>query len=79
MTLHTAHIFERKANTNIKRWGLQDYETLALCIAEEAGEIAQAVLQFKQEGGEESRIFQESIDLGALCEQMIRCYEERKK
>ena len=60
-----------KASGNMEKWGDQDYETIALAIAEEAGEVAQAILQHKYEGGFEDRIYEEAIDLGALCIQMM--------
>jgi NTP pyrophosphatase (non-canonical NTP hydrolase) len=67
---------------NIQKWGLQDTTTLALAIAEESGEIAQAVLQ-AGDGGcgltTVGRLRAEAIDLGALCMQMVmRCDEGRK-
>jgi len=70
--------FTRRASQNIGKWGLQDYKDLALQIAEEAGEVAQAVLQHEHEDGQESRIFEETVDLGALCCQMIYRYEDRE-
>ena len=66
-----------RAAANLKKWGDQDYETVALAIAEEAGEVAQAVLQHRHESGAEARIREEAIDLGALCLQMIRLHDRR--
>ena len=60
-----------KAKSNLQKWGEQDLETLGLCVAEEAGELAQAILQHKHEGGREDRIFNEAVDLGALCLQVM--------
>jgi NTP pyrophosphatase (non-canonical NTP hydrolase) len=62
---------KQRASDNLKKWGEQSYEILGLCIAEEAGELAQAILQHKYEGGLEDRIFQEAWDLGALCLQVM--------
>ena len=59
-----------KALGNITTWGVQDPETIALCMAEECGEVARAVLQARHEGGSEERVLEESEDLGALCLQM---------
>jgi NTP pyrophosphatase (non-canonical NTP hydrolase) len=67
-------LFAQKAQKNIVKWGLQDYETLALAVAEEAGELAQAVLQFRHEGGSDIRIIEEAADLGALCDQVFTRY-----
>lgn len=62
---------EKRASANLNRWGKQDLETLGLAIAEETGELAQAILRFKHEGGMEDCIYQEAIDLGALCLQVM--------
>jgi NTP pyrophosphatase (non-canonical NTP hydrolase) len=59
-----------KAEKNIRKWGLQDLETLGLAVAEEAGELAQAILQNKHEGAPAYRITKEAADLGALCLQV---------
>lgn len=61
----------RKAERNVSKWGLQDLTTLCLAIAEETGELAQAILQYEHEGGEFSRIAEEAADLGALCVQVL--------
>ena len=68
----------RKAERNVAKWGDQDYETLTLAVAEEAGELAQAVLQHKWEAGDESRIPEEAADLGALCLQVMRLYDRAR-
>lgn len=65
-----ASLFRAKAEKNIAKWGLQDTETLCLAIMEEAGELAQAVLQHKHEGKPAYRITEEAADLGALCLQV---------
>lgn len=70
--------FRERAAANIAKWGAQDYETLALCIAEEAGEVAQAVLQFQHENGAEERIREEAVDLGALCLQLLATFDVAK-
>ena len=62
---------KQRASNNLNKWGEQDLETLGLCVAEEAGELAQAILQHKHEGGTEDRIFEEAMDLGALCLQVM--------
>ena len=59
-----------KAEKNIKKWGLQSLETLGLAVAEEAGELAQAILKHRWEGGSLARIAEEADDLGALCLQV---------
>lgn len=65
----------KQADANLQKWGLQDRETLALAIAEECGELAQAILQLRHEGGEMYRVSEESVDLGSLCVQMILANE----
>ena len=67
---------ERKATTNMMKWGTQDFKTLALAIAEETGELAQAILQYKDEEKPSINILNETYDLAALCFQMIVRYEE---
>jgi len=61
----------QKANKNLEKWGVQDFETLGLAVCEEAGELAQAILQNKHEGGERGRITHEALDLAALCVQVL--------
>jgi len=65
-----------RAEQNVEKWGLQDFETLGLAVCEEAGELAQAILQARHEGQPRKRIFEEAVDLGALCLQVIARYEE---
>lgn len=60
-----------KAAANMAKWGMQDFQTLGLAVAEEAGELAQAILQHLHEGGERDRICDEAVDLGALCLQVM--------
>ena len=67
----------RKAGKNLDKWGVQDFETLGLAVAEEAGELAQAILQNKHEGGERGRITHEALDLAALCVQVLVTMSER--
>ena len=55
----------------------QDFETLGLAVCEEAGELAQAILQNKHENGERSRITHEALDLAALCVQVLVTMTER--
>lgn len=66
-----------KAEKNLGKWGVQDFETLGLAVAEEAGELAQAILQNKHEGGERVRITAEALDLAALCVQVLVTMSER--
>jgi NTP pyrophosphatase (non-canonical NTP hydrolase) len=42
--------FFDRARLNTLKWGVQPVPTLALCICEEAGEIARAILQAQHEG-----------------------------
>lgn len=55
-----------KAGENIETWGLQNEETLLLTMLEELGELAQAYLEARAEGGDPERIDEELDDLGAL-------------
>ena len=68
--------FADQAAKNLAKWGNQDMETLCLAIAEETGELAQAILQARHEGGDPDRIRQEAIDLGALCAQMVKKFHD---
>lgn len=63
--------FASRATANVGKWGVQELETLVLAATEELGELAQAVLQNRHEGGERERIREEAIDLGALCLQIL--------
>jgi len=60
-----------RARKNIRKWSVQDFETLGLAVCEEAGELAQAIIKYKHEDGRRARIMEEAIDLGALCIQII--------
>lgn len=60
-----------RARRNVDKWGVQDQRTLGLAIAEECGEIAQAILKSRDEGGDPVRIYEEALDLGALCLQLM--------
>ncbi len=71
--------FARKAADNLTTWGDQDYQTLALAIAEEAGEVAQAVLKWRHEDGPEGLIADEADDLGALCVQVVLHWQDHAK
>lgn len=66
-------LFDRwigKAAENIDEWGVQDEETLLLAIQEELGELTQAFLEARAEGGNPRRIDDELDDLGALLIQL---------
>ncbi|GEM_PF-3282285 len=63
-------VWEKKAEENTAKWGQQDLRTLGLAIAEEAGEIAQAILQYHHGGGNREHIREEVDDLGALLLQL---------
>jgi len=71
MNIKNADMLIRRARNNLNKWGKQDVETLGLAVAAAAGELAQAILQHKHEGGREDRIYNEAIDLGALCLQVM--------
>jgi|GEM_PF-1391772 len=66
-------VFERwvsQADRNLEKWGLQDEETLLLAIQEELGELTQAHLEARDEGGDPDRVDEELHDLGALLIQL---------
>ncbi|WP_440769910.1 hypothetical protein [Natronorubrum sp. DTA28] len=63
-----------KASANIEKWGLQDEETLLLAIQEELGELTQAHLEARDEGGDPGRVDEELDDLGAL---LLQLHESR--
>jgi len=67
----------RKASKGLSLHGVRDFETLALRISEEAGELAQAVLEHRDEGGELGRISEEAVDLGAFCIQVLVTMSEK--
>jgi len=72
-------VFDRwmgKAAENIEKWGLQDEETLLLAIQEELGEMTQAHLEARAEGGDPSRVDDELDDLGAL---LLQLHESRQQ
>ncbi|WP_204365385.1 hypothetical protein [Halorubrum distributum] len=71
-------VFDRwmgKASENIDEWGVQDEETLLLAMQEELGELTQAVLEARAEGGDPARIGDELDDLGAL---LLQFHEARE-
>jgi NTP pyrophosphatase (non-canonical NTP hydrolase) len=72
-------VFDRwigQADRNIRKWDLQDEETLLLAIQEELGELTQAVLEARSEGGDPKRIDEELDDLGAL---LLQFHERRQQ
>jgi NTP pyrophosphatase (non-canonical NTP hydrolase) len=66
-----------RAAMNLEKWGPQDFQTLGLAVCEEAGELAQAILQERHECGKRDRIREEAIDLGALCLQILAHFPSR--
>lgn len=70
-----AKALAEKAIENVAKWGRQDKSILALAMAEEMGEVARAVLKYKH-ADQMWRIYQEAIDLGALCLQMMQEVDE---
>jgi NTP pyrophosphatase (non-canonical NTP hydrolase) len=62
------------AAENIAEWGLQDEETLLLAMQEELGELTQAHLEARAEGGDPNRVDDELKDLGAL---LLQFHERR--
>ena len=59
-----------KARENLDRWGQQDVDTLLLAMQEELGELTQAHLEARAEGGDATRVGLELADLAALCFQL---------
>ena len=66
-----------RAARNLEKWGPQDFQTLGLAVCEEAGELAQAILQERHEAGSRDRIREEAVDLGALCLQIMTHFPSR--
>lgn len=58
--------WRRKAEANVVEWGLQSKATLLLAATEELGELTQAYLESRNEGGDRTRMETELDDLGAL-------------
>lgn len=67
-----AEIWQQKADENTETWGEQTVPTLLLAMVEELGELAQAHLEARAEGGDPARIGAELDDLAALCVQLDR-------
>uniref|UniRef100_A0A6M3LEN6 Uncharacterized protein n=1 Tax=viral metagenome TaxID=1070528 RepID=A0A6M3LEN6_9ZZZZ len=65
---------KERARANIERWGGQTAHILMVCMAEELGEIAEAVLRISIDWEKTKEAYrdaeQEARDLGALCLQM---------
>ena len=64
-------LLRQRASNNLKKWGRQELTILCVAATEEIGEMAQAIMQSIYEGGDPKRIFDEAIDLGALCLQVM--------
>ena len=69
-------VFER-ADAAKAKWGAQTFVTLGLVAVEECGELAQAFLQAKHEGGSIERIREEAIDLAAVAAQLLDNFQWR--
>jgi len=65
-----------KAAENIDTWGYQKEETLLLALQEELGELTQAFLEARSEGGDPQCVDEELDDLGAL---LIQFHEVRNR
>lgn len=55
----------RRAEEKWPNWPAAGFEALAI-VTEELGELAQAMLQYKHEGGDPERIRQEAIQVAAM-------------
>jgi NTP pyrophosphatase (non-canonical NTP hydrolase) len=62
--------WRRKAEANVAEWGWQSKPTLLLAATEELGELTQAYLEGRDEGGDRMRMQAELDDLGALLLQL---------
>jgi NTP pyrophosphatase (non-canonical NTP hydrolase) len=69
-------LLRMKADANVAKWGAQDASTLIHCLTEELGELAQAYLQWRWEDGQKKRMYDETIDLGALVLQLLESLKE---
>lgn len=63
-----------QAEWNVEEWGQQDLDTLLLAAQEELGELCQAVLEARNEGGDPERIQAELDDLAPLLFQLQWAY-----
>ena len=67
----------QQAAKNLKKWGAQDLDTLGLALAEETGELCQAILQARYVAGP-GRVREEALDAGALCIQVLLATRPKK-
>ncbi len=65
-----------QALKNLTKYGRQSFDTLGLALAEETGEVCQAILQAKYENADSQRIREEAVDTAALCLQIILNIDE---
>lgn len=72
-----AKLWATIAEENINHWGGQDVETLILATLEELGEMTQAFLEYKYEGGDFEEVCQELSDLAPLMFQLKESLDER--
>lgn len=80
MNIHAySRELENRADKNIQKHGLQNLNTLGLALAEETGEVCQAILQFHHENGTLKSLYQEAIDTGALCLQIMLLIDSEKE
>lgn len=69
-TTRTTERWVQKAEENIEEWGWQSKATLLLAATEELGELTQAYLESRHEGGDRTSMQDELDDLGALLIQL---------
>jgi len=68
-----------QAQANMNKWGLQNLETLGLALAEETGEVAQAILAVKAQGGSDyQHVIDEARHVAALCVQIAVQVEQEQ-
>ena len=78
-----AEVMAQRASANLEEWGGQTQMLLITCMAEELGEIAEAVLRVGLDWEKTKAAMRdaedEARDLGALCLQMALLCESGQK
>lgn len=62
------------------KWGEQNHDPIvySAILTEEVGELAQAAIQARYEGGDEARIREEAVQVAAVALAIIECLDRGK-
>lgn len=71
-TIHTLVVKELRSAEYKHSWEGNSIVKNALILAEEAGEVARAVLQYDEEGGSIEAVRNELIQTAAMCYRMLK-------